>query len=180
VIEALDHTGLWARYLPEWDGVRNKPQRNAYHRFTVDRHLLEAAANAACLTDRVDRPDLLLLGGLLHDIGKGRRGDHTVVGMELVRTIGARMGLLDRPDRLGRSDLAAGHVRVYTWDTLSEVIFAAGLRVVSMEGLLLRPLPNALMESWPTDLRSAFFDLSYCAPRLCSEILAVCGHPESA
>jgi SAM-dependent methyltransferase len=98
----------------------------------------------------------------------------------LHRRIGARMGLLERPDLLGRSDLAAGHVRVYTWDTLSEVIFAAGLRVINMEGLLLRPLPNALMEGWPTDLRSAFFDLSYCAPRLCSEILAVCGHPESA
>ena len=95
VIEALDHTGLWARYLPEWDAVRNKPQRNAYHRFTVDRHLLEAAANAAAMADRVERPDLLLLGGLLHDIGKGRRGDHTRVGMDLVRTIGARMGLPD-------------------------------------------------------------------------------------
>ena len=35
------------------------PQRNAYHRFTVDRHLWETAANAAALTDRVERPDLL-------------------------------------------------------------------------------------------------------------------------
>ena len=95
VIEALDHTGLWERYLPEWAAVRNKPQRNAYHRFTVDRHLLEAAANAAALVDRVERPDLLLLGALLHDIGKGRPGDHTEVGMELVRQIGPRMGLPD-------------------------------------------------------------------------------------
>ena len=95
VIEALDHTGLWERYLPEWAGVRNKPQRNAYHRFTVDRHLLEAAANAAALVDRVERPDLLLLGALLHDIGKGRKGDHTEVGMDMVREIGPRMGLPD-------------------------------------------------------------------------------------
>lgn len=93
VIEALDHTGLWERYLPEWAAVRNLPQRNAYHRFTVDRHLLEAAANAAALVDQVERPDLLLLGALLHDIGKGRGGDHTEVGMDLVRAIGPRMGL---------------------------------------------------------------------------------------
>ena len=47
VIEALDQRGLWVRILPEWEPVRSKPQRNAYHRFTVDRHLCEAAANAA-------------------------------------------------------------------------------------------------------------------------------------
>ncbi len=93
VIEALDHTGLWERYLPEWLVVRNRPQRNAYHRFTVDRHLLEATANATNLVSTVDRPDLLLLGTLLHDIGKGRPGDHTEIGMDLVATIGPRMGL---------------------------------------------------------------------------------------
>ena len=74
------------RLIPEWAAVRNKPQRNAYHRFTVDRHLLEAAALAAELTDTVERPDLLLVGALLHDIGKGFPGDHTDVGMEVVRT----------------------------------------------------------------------------------------------
>ncbi len=92
VIEALDHTGLWERYLPEWAGVRHKPQRNAYHRFTVDRHLLETTANAAALVDRVERPDLLLFGALLHDIGKGRPGDHTEVGMAMVAEIGPRLG----------------------------------------------------------------------------------------
>ena len=46
-------------------GPQSRPQRNAYHRFTVDRHLWETAANAAELTDQVDRPDLLVLGALL-------------------------------------------------------------------------------------------------------------------
>ena len=92
VLEALDQKDLITRLLPEWASVRSKPQRNAYHRFTVDRHLCEAAANAATLVQRVERPDLLLAGTWLHDIGKGFPGDHTVVGMELVRTIGTRMG----------------------------------------------------------------------------------------
>ena len=76
VIETLDQRGLWVRILPEWEPVRSKPQRNAYHRFTVDRHLCETAANASALVDRVDRPDLLVVGALLHDIGKGYPGDH--------------------------------------------------------------------------------------------------------
>jgi [protein-PII] uridylyltransferase len=93
VFDALDQMNLLVRILPEWGPVRSRPQRNAYHRFTVDRHLWEAAANAAALADRVARPDLLVLGALLHDLGKGYPGDHTRAGMRLVRTIGPRLGL---------------------------------------------------------------------------------------
>jgi [protein-PII] uridylyltransferase len=93
VFEHLDQSGLLVRLLPEWERVRSKPQRNSYHRFTVDRHLIEAVAGAAALTRRVARPDLLLLGALLHDIGKGRPGDHTEVGMRVVAEIGPQLGL---------------------------------------------------------------------------------------
>jgi [protein-PII] uridylyltransferase len=92
VIEAFDQVGLMSTMIPEWEPCRSKPQRNAYHRFTVDRHLLEAAAEASLLTSRVDRPDLLVVGALLHDIGKGYKGDHTDVGVDLIETIAARMG----------------------------------------------------------------------------------------
>lgn len=91
-IEALDHAGALVALIPEWAPNRNKPQRNAYHRFTVDRHLLEAVRVAAGLAGSVKRPDLLVVGTLLHDIGKGYPGDHTIVGMELARTIATRMG----------------------------------------------------------------------------------------
>ena len=94
VVEDLDQVGLWVRLFPEWEPCRHRPQRNAYHRFTVDRHLLEATAGAARLCDAVERPDLLVVGALLHDIGKGYPGDHTEVGMGLVRTIATRMGYL--------------------------------------------------------------------------------------
>ncbi|MCU1594052.1 MAG: UTP-GlnB uridylyltransferase, GlnD [Frankiales bacterium] len=95
VFEALDQAELLVPLIPEWNHVRSKPQRNSYHRFTVDRHLVEAAAGAAALTRRVGRPDLLLLGALFHDIGKGLPGDHTDVGMRLVAEIGPRLGLPD-------------------------------------------------------------------------------------
>ncbi len=92
-IEALDRTGLWGRLLPEWGAVRDLPPRDAVHTWTVDRHLVETVAQAGALTTRVSRPDLLVLGALLHDIGKGRGGDHSVVGAELAGQIGARLGL---------------------------------------------------------------------------------------
>jgi [protein-PII] uridylyltransferase len=108
VFEALDHEGVLVRLLPEWEHVRSRPQRNAYHLFTVDRHLLEAVSECARLLDAAEasepgfdgivaracrRPELLLLGALLHDIGKGMPGDHSVVGAETATTVVRRIGL---------------------------------------------------------------------------------------
>jgi [protein-PII] uridylyltransferase len=91
-VEALEQYDLFSRYLPEWRVVRSRPQRNAFHTYTVDRHLLQTVANASEFVRDVARPDLLLVGALLHDIGKGHPGDHTEVGVELVEAIGPRMG----------------------------------------------------------------------------------------
>lgn len=94
VIEALDQRGLWVGLLPEWQAVQARPQHNAYHLFTVDRHLLETTARAATLTGRVGRVDMLMVAALLHDIGKGYPGDHSTVGAELIQTMTSRMGFL--------------------------------------------------------------------------------------
>lgn len=92
-VEALDRTGLWGRLLPEWGAVRDLPPRDAIHTWTVDRHLVETAAYAGTMTTRVSRPDLLVLGALIHDLGKGRGADHSIVGAELAIQIGNRVGL---------------------------------------------------------------------------------------
>lgn len=95
IIEDLDHFRLMERILPEWANVQCRPQRNVLHTFTVDRHLCEAAVNASALAPRVTRPDLLVVGALFHDIGKGYTGDHTEVGQKIIAAMAERMGYPD-------------------------------------------------------------------------------------
>ncbi len=95
VWEALDQAGIISRLIPGWDVVRSAPQRNPLHKFTVDRHLVETAVQASALTRNVDRPDLLLVGALLHDIGKARGGDHSEVGARIAGDLVAMMGFDD-------------------------------------------------------------------------------------
>ncbi|MFE2613224.1 [protein-PII] uridylyltransferase, partial [Micromonospora chalcea] len=73
--ETCDRYGLIDRWLPEWTRMRSLPQHNPVHRFTLDRHLVQTAYEASRHTRDVERPDQLLLGAFLHDIGKGLDGD---------------------------------------------------------------------------------------------------------
>jgi [protein-PII] uridylyltransferase len=98
--EALDQHGLLTRLVPEWAEVRFRAQHNPVHRFTVDRHLIESAVQAGRFAGEVSRPDLLLIGALLHDIGKGRGGDHSVTGAVLALTIAQRMGFSEHDAQL--------------------------------------------------------------------------------
>jgi [protein-PII] uridylyltransferase len=106
-LEALDRAELLTRFIPEWEGVRCRPQRDPYHRFTVDVHLLETAAGVAAALagtgeeDSVleaavagvrDR-DALLLGALLHDIGKTGEGRHVETGERIAAAVLERIGV---------------------------------------------------------------------------------------
>ena len=91
-VELLDRFGLLTPFLPEWARIRCLPQRNAFHQWTVDRHLLETVAHAAEFVRDVHRPDLLLVGALVHDLGKGLPGDHTDNGVDLAVVVATRMG----------------------------------------------------------------------------------------
>lgn len=119
-IEALDRTGLWGQLLPEWSAIRDLPPRDVSHKWTVDRHVIECAVNAAPLTTRVARPDLLALGALLHDIGKGRGADHSVLGAEMVLQIGERLGL-SPPDIQTLSKMVRHHLLLPITATRSDL-----------------------------------------------------------
>jgi [protein-PII] uridylyltransferase len=97
-IDLLDRSGILARFLPAWHEVRCRPQRDPYHRFTVDAHLTAAWVAMARLLDGASDPgdpssgdvaevgsqrDALLLGALLHDVGKIGEGNHVPIGARI-------------------------------------------------------------------------------------------------
>jgi [protein-PII] uridylyltransferase len=105
---AMNECGVLGRYLPEWDHIVCRWQHVIYHTYTVDVHSIFLVEELRRLwKGKYERalPDLtelvrntkdlttLYLGCLLHDIGKGRGGDHSIRGVDLARTLLGRLGL---------------------------------------------------------------------------------------
>ncbi|MFE2489005.1 [protein-PII] uridylyltransferase [Streptomyces mirabilis] len=130
VWEALEAEGLITRLLPDWERVRCRPQRNAVHIWTVDRHLIETAVRASDLARRVGRPDLLLVSALLHDIGKGWPGDHSVAGEIIARDVAARIGF-DRADVAVLATLVRHHLLLIDTATRRDLEDPATVRSVA-------------------------------------------------
>jgi [protein-PII] uridylyltransferase len=95
VWEALDLAGCIGRWIPSWELIRARPQHNPIHRHTVDRHLVQTVAEAQPHLTRVDRPDILLLTCLFHDIGKlpGAGVHHAARGAPIAREAVEAIGL---------------------------------------------------------------------------------------
>jgi [protein-PII] uridylyltransferase len=108
-LETLDRLGLLVRFLPAWRDVRCRPQRDPYHRSSVDVHLLGALAGMRALLEgrstdpvlvdaaaSVEDRDGALLGALFHDIGKVGRGAHVAEGVRIVEETFGAMGIDER------------------------------------------------------------------------------------
>ncbi len=104
----MNETGFLGRFLPDWARIVGQMQFDTYHVFTVDEHTIEAirvlnmlergelqdiAPVASGLTDQLQSRRALYLALLLHDIAKGRGGDHSELGAELALEVGPALGL---------------------------------------------------------------------------------------
>ena len=104
MLDVLDRMRLLGRFVPGWSEVRCRPQRDPYHRSTVDAHLVSTARRMAellrapaddddLLRQGIEHPDALLLGALFHDIGKVGAGGHVEIGTAIARDALGTMGV---------------------------------------------------------------------------------------
>jgi [protein-PII] uridylyltransferase len=108
LLRKMHELGFLSTYIPEFSSVEGKVHYDLYHVHPTDIHSLMTVEELVklktgtyekeyplltSLIRDIDQPQILLLTGLLHDIGKGRGGDHSVIGAEIARGIGDRLGL---------------------------------------------------------------------------------------
>ena len=108
ILEQMHHLLFLNYFIPEFKRIYCRVQHDAYHIYTVDMHTLFAVKEICRLWEGeyrekkplltklaqdIDKPELLILAVLLHDIGKGQGGQHAQKGAKMIPTIARRMRL---------------------------------------------------------------------------------------
>jgi len=107
-LRRLNEAGVFGRFIPDFGRVVAQTQHDMYHTYTVDEHTIRAIGFLARIengTLKEDHPlsanvvhnilsrPVLYLAVLLHDIAKGRGGDHSILGADVAMQLGPRLGL---------------------------------------------------------------------------------------
>ena len=102
-LEAMHQASLLEKLVPAFARVRGLMQFNQYHKYTVDEHSLLAVKETERFEEdqgvigeayrQIQDKDILHLAVLLHDLGKGRPGDHSKIGQEIAHKMADRLGL---------------------------------------------------------------------------------------
>jgi [protein-PII] uridylyltransferase len=127
-LSEMHELGLLGRYLPEFGALTCLVQYDVYHKFSADQHSLLAVEHlealapgqsaesegAAQVFNEVEKPGLLMLGMLLHDIGKAKGHGHVAKGIPLIRDLTQRIGLdpvdADKVEFLVAHHLTMSHI----------------------------------------------------------------------
>ncbi len=107
-LRRMNELGVLGAFLPEFESIVAMMQFNMYHHYTVDEHTIQCVYHMSQIEGGTLKDDLpvasriveegfnrkvLYLALLLHDIGKGRPEDHSVLGARIARKVGPRLGL---------------------------------------------------------------------------------------
>jgi len=110
-LRRMNELGVLAAFIPEFEPIQAMMQFNVYHHYTVDEHtiqcisvlaqiereeLVEQLPIASGILKRGINRKVLYIALLLHDTGKGRPEDHSVLGAQIARKVAPRLGL--KPD----------------------------------------------------------------------------------
>jgi [protein-PII] uridylyltransferase len=108
ILKKMHDLGFLSKYIPEFSEIEGRVHYDLYHVHPVDIHSILTVGELeklrmglyqksypllSSLVQEVEKPEILFLTALLHDIGKGVHGDHALIGAELAKAIGGRMGL---------------------------------------------------------------------------------------
>ncbi|MDX8128381.1 class I SAM-dependent methyltransferase [Methylomonas sp. EFPC1] len=93
--------------------------------------------------------------------------------MSLNRRAGYKMGVLENYEKMAPKDYEVGHRRLYTVDMLKDHCDKAGLKVLSVKGMYLKPLSEKQMIELGDDAVRAFYSLGEDIPEYCASLLAV-------
>ncbi|ODP37686.1 [protein-PII] uridylyltransferase [Sphingomonas turrisvirgatae] len=108
VLRWMNEAGVFGQFVPDFGRVVAQMQFDMYHHFTVDEHTIRAVGLLASIEKGEKREDHPLASGildqiasrralyvavLLHDIAKGRGGDHSILGAAIAEKLGPRFGL---------------------------------------------------------------------------------------
>ncbi|MFT7107314.1 MAG: [protein-PII] uridylyltransferase, partial [Yoonia sp.] len=107
-LRRMNELGVLSAFIPEFAPIVAMMQFNMYHHYTVDEHTIQVVSNlaqierkelieelpvASGILDRGVNRKVLYVALLLHDIGKGRDEDHSILGAQIARKIAPRLGL---------------------------------------------------------------------------------------
>jgi len=108
VLRWMNEAGVFGRFVPDFGKVNAQMQFDMYHHYTVDEHTIRAIGllaqiergelkedhpHATELMPRLANRTVLYVATLLHDIAKGRGGDHSVLGAEVAEKLCPRLGM---------------------------------------------------------------------------------------
>lgn len=107
-LRRMNELGVIAAFIPEFAPIVAMMQFNMYHHYTVDEHTIQVIRNlamiereelieelpvASSILKRGVNRRVLYVALLLHDIGKGRPEDHSILGAQIARQVAPRLGL---------------------------------------------------------------------------------------
>ncbi|MGB7654801.1 MAG: [protein-PII] uridylyltransferase, partial [Novosphingobium sp.] len=182
----FNEAGVFGRFVPDFGRVNAQMQFDMYHHYTVDEHTIRAVGLmaqiekgdlkkdhplASELVHKVQHRRVLYVSILLHDIAKGRRGDHSVLGAEVALKLCPRLGMSEEETHLA-SWLVRQHLLMSAvafkrdladWKTITDFVATVQsverLRLLSMLTIVdIRAVGPGVWNSWKRQLINELYD----------------------